>query len=82
MLGWLRSFATPDYGSLSSSTIMLRLTCMSSATELRRSSWERKKEEVRVVDAERMKTGVLRKAKRIVADRRDELMVKWVEFHG
>lgn len=29
-----------------------------------------------------MKTGVIRKAKRIVRDRRDELMMKWEEFHG
>lgn len=40
------------------------------------------KDEVRVVDAERMKTGDIRKAKRIVAERRDELMTKWEEFHG
>ena len=37
---------------------------------------------VRVVDAERMKAGDVRKAKRIVAKRRDELMMKWEEFHG
>ena len=38
--------------------------------------------EVRVVDAERMKTGDIRKAKRIVMERRDELMAKWEELHG
>jgi Domain of unknown function (DUF4160) len=35
-----------------------------------------KKDEVRVVDAEGMKTGDVRKAKRIVAERREELMMK------
>jgi hypothetical protein len=38
--------------------------------------------EVRVIDTERMKTGDVRKAKRIVVERRDELMTKWEEFHG
>jgi hypothetical protein len=40
------------------------------------------RDEVCVVDAEGMKTSVTRKAKRIVADRWDELMMKWKEFHG
>ena len=40
------------------------------------------KDEVRVLDAERMKAGDVRKAKRIVAERRDELMMKWEELHG
>ena len=40
------------------------------------------KDEVRVIDAERMKTGAVRKAKRIVSERRDELMMKWEAFHG
>lgn len=35
-----------------------------------------------MVDAEGMKTGDIRKAKRIVAERRDELMMRWEEFHG
>jgi Domain of unknown function (DUF4160) len=39
-------------------------------------------DEVRVVDAERMKAGDVRKAKRIVMERRDELAAKWEEFHG
>jgi hypothetical protein len=39
-------------------------------------------DEVRVVDAERMKAGDVRKAKRIVTERRHELMTKWEEFHG
>jgi hypothetical protein len=38
--------------------------------------------EVRVVDAARMKTGVVGKAKRIVVERREELIRKWEEFHG
>jgi hypothetical protein len=37
---------------------------------------------VRVVDTERMKTGDIRKAKRVVMERRDELMAKWEELHG
>jgi Domain of unknown function (DUF4160) len=41
-----------------------------------------KSDEVRVVDAEGMKAGDIRKAKRIVAERREELMIKWEEFHG
>lgn len=40
------------------------------------------KDDVRVVDVERMKTGDIRKAKRIVAERHDELLMKWEEFHG
>jgi Domain of unknown function (DUF4160) len=41
-----------------------------------------KRDEVRVVDTEEMKTGVIRKAKRIVAKHWDELQMKWEEFHG
>jgi hypothetical protein len=41
-----------------------------------------KKEDIRVVDVEGMKAGAARKAKRIVAERWDELMMKWAEFHG
>jgi hypothetical protein len=39
-------------------------------------------EPMKIVDAEDMKMGDLRKAKRIVAAHRDELMKKWNEFHG
>jgi hypothetical protein len=39
-------------------------------------------EHMRIVDAESMKAGDLRKAKRIVARHRDELMAKWDEVDG
>ncbi|HEX8620344.1 MAG TPA: DUF4160 domain-containing protein [Allosphingosinicella sp.] len=42
----------------------------------------RRADEVRVVDAEGMKAGDVRKAKRIVMERRDELAAQWEEFHG
>jgi hypothetical protein len=41
-----------------------------------------KQDEVRVVDSERMKAGDVRKAKRIVMERREELAAKWEELHG
>ncbi|MEA3065487.1 MAG: hypothetical protein QOJ27_1939 [Sphingomonadales bacterium] len=39
-------------------------------------------EDPEIVDAEEMKFGDLRKAKRIVAAHKAELMAKWIEFHG
>ncbi len=38
--------------------------------------------DIRLVDAEDMKTGDIRKAQRIVRERREELIMKWREFHG